>query len=252
MAHVGTNEQELDLALAAELQAALLPKACPTDCPHHIAAARNRMCAGVGGDFYDFMRINEDQIGLVIGDVMGHGVRASLIMAQIMGFLHSHPLELSRPVSIVAAVNEMLIGLGNRIGSVLSCSLLYVVIDVPTGIGLFVNAGHLAPFICRRRRTQPLHLEQRNMVLGVEEFTPVEACHTFSPAERLVMFTDGIIDAANPAGGRFGDDRLHAVVDEYLTADPDTCAEAVFRAVAEFRQGARQTDDETIVVIDRV
>lgn len=247
-----TTEQQFDLALAAELQAALLPKTCPTNCPHHVAAARNRMCAGVGGDFYDFIRINEDQIALVIGDVVGHGVRASLIMAQIMGFLRSRPDDLSRPQPIVVSLNKMLIDMGTSIGSVLSCSLLYGVIDAPTGTGFFVNAGHPRPFITDRSKSEPLHLGEPNMLLGVEEFSPTEACHTFLPGERLVMFTDGILDATNPAGERFGDARLQQTVNDHLSAQPEGCAEEVFQAVEQFRQDAQQTDDETIVVIDRV
>ncbi len=252
MAAPKTTEHELDLALAAELQAALLPKTCPTDCPHHVAAARNRMYAGVGGDFYDFLRINDEQIGLVIGDVVGHGVRASLVMAQIMGFLRSQPDELSRPIQIVATLNKMLIRLGDSIGSVLPCSLLYGVIDAPTGVGFFINAGHPLPFITDRKKTKPLHLGESNLLLGVEEFAPIEACHTFLPGERLVMFTDGIVEAANPAGELFGDARLHEVINECISIDPESCAERVFHAVQEFRQDAEQTDDETIVVIDRV
>ena len=250
--HANKIEQDLDLALAAELQEALLPKACPTGCPHHVAAARNRMCGAVGGDFYDFLRINEDQIAVVIGDVVGHGVRASLIMAQIMGFLRFETAKMSRPARMVESLNRMLISLGDRIDSVLSCSLLYGVIDGPTGVGFFVNSGHPRAFICGRNTTEPLHLGRADLLLGIEEFAPTEACHTFSPGERLVMFTDGIPDAANPADQRFGDARLHRAINEYLSADPEGCAEGVFRAVEEFRQGAPQTDDETIVVIDRV
>jgi len=252
MAHTGPTEQDLDLALAAELQAALLPKACPTDCPHHIAAARNRMCAGVGGDFHDFLRINDEQIALVIGDVIGHGVRASLIMAQIMGFLRSDRPRQSRPAQMIAALNTTLIDLGERIDSILSCSLLYGVIDAPTGAGFFVNAGHPGPFLCDRRKGDFHRLGRPDILLGVEEFRPTEACHTFRPGERLVMFTDGIVEAADPAGERFGDERLRDVVRECLPADPESCAEAVFRCVQEFRGDARQMDDETIVVVDRV
>ncbi len=87
MSRTKTTEQELDLALAGELQSALLPKACPADCPHHVAAARNRMCAGVGGGVYDFLKLNDDQIALVIEDVVGYGMRTLLVMAQIVGFL---------------------------------------------------------------------------------------------------------------------------------------------------------------------
>jgi sigma-B regulation protein RsbU (phosphoserine phosphatase) len=252
MAHPRATEQELDLALAAELQAALLPKSCPTDCPHHVAAARNRMCAGVGGDFHDFLRINEEQIALVIGDVIGHGIRASLVMAQIMGFLRSDRSRQSRPAQMVAALNGALIDLGDRIDSVLSCSLLYGVIDAPTGTGFFVNAGHPGPLICDRRKGGLHRLGRPDMLLGVEEFPPTEVCHTFHPGERLVMFTDGIVEAASPGGERFGDRRLRDVVNEHLAADPEACADAVFRSVEQFRGDAPQMDDETIVVVDRV
>ena len=243
---------EGDLALAAELQAALLPKACPTDCPHHVVAARNRMCGGVGGDFYSFLRINDEQIALVIGDVVGHGVRASLVMAQIMGFLQSDRPKLSRPGQVVTSLNRMLLELGDRIDSILHCSLLYGVIDIPTGAGFFVNAGHPPPFVCDRRKSELLHLGRPDILLGIEEYTPAEACHTFRPGERLVMFTDGIAEAVNPDGERFGDGRFHEVIGEHLSSDPESCAEGVFRAVDDFRRDAKQTDDETIVVIDRI
>ncbi len=247
-----TTEKELDLALASELQAALLPKTCPRDCPNHLAAARNRMCAGVGGDFYDFLHINDEQIALVIGDVVGHGVRASLIMAQIMGFLHSEHAKLGRPGQMAEFLNKMLLDLGERTGSVLHCSLLYAVIDTPTGAGFFVNAGHPPPFICDRSKTEPLHLGHPDVLLGVEEFKAAGACHTFEPGDRLVMFTDGITDATNPTGQRFGNQRFREVLNQYLRSDPQSCADGVFRAVDEFRQDAEQQDDETIVVIDRI
>jgi sigma-B regulation protein RsbU (phosphoserine phosphatase) len=251
MTEMSDTSLDLDLALAAELQAALLPKFCPRDCPNHVAAARNRMCTGVGGDFYDFLRINDDQIALVIGDVVGHGVRASLIMAQIMGFLQSEHAKLARPKEIVEFLNRMLIDLGDKIGEVLHCSLLYAVIDTPTGVGFFVNAGHPPPLICDRNASQPLHLGRPDMLLGVEEFRPAEACYTFNPGDRLVMFTDGITDANNPSGEQFGKERFQKVINECLHLDPQSCADAVFQAVEAFRQDAKQTDDETIVVIDR-
>ena len=210
--HPRTTEQDLDLALAAELAAALLPKTCPHDCPNLAAAARNRMCAGVGGDFYDFLRINDEQIALVIGDVVGHGVRASLIMAQIMGFLQSEHAQLARPKQIVTFLNRMLLDLGERIGSVLHCSLLYAVIDTPTGVGFFVNAGHPPPFICDSDKSELLHLGHSDMLLGIEEFHPTGACHTFKPGDRLVMFTDGITDATDPTGERFGEERFREVI----------------------------------------
>ncbi|MFP3937089.1 MAG: SpoIIE family protein phosphatase, partial [Phycisphaerae bacterium] len=85
MPPVSDTESDVELALAAELQAALLPRECPDDCPHQKAAARNRMSGAVGGDFYTFLRLHRDQIAILIGDVVGHGVHAALVMSQIMG-----------------------------------------------------------------------------------------------------------------------------------------------------------------------
>jgi phosphoserine phosphatase RsbU/P len=246
------EEHKQDLALAAELQAALLPRQCPQQCTHQATAARNRMCKSVGGDFYDFIRINDDQIALVIGDMIGHGVRASLLMANIMGWLRSEPKNRSKPREVIIALNKLLIELGNRIGSPMPCSLFYLVIDQPTGMGLFVNAGHPRPFLCERDKPHTLHLNLRNMLLGVEEFDPQEGCNTFTPGQRLVLYTDGILDAANPKGDRFGPNRLEKIISRHPDLTPDQLTEKVFTEIDLFRQDAPQTDDETIVVFDRI
>lgn len=242
----------LDLALAAELQSALLPKACPDDCPHQVAAARNRMCGSVGGDFYDFIRVNEDQMVFLIGDVVGHGVRASLLMAQLMGHLRSRPTSLVRPVEIVSDLNRTLIEAGERIGTVLPVSLFYAVIDAPTGISFFVNAGHPRPLLCDRDKCQSMQMGPRNLLLGVEECDFVEGCHTFTPGQRLILYTDGVLDAADHRSRHFGEARLREIVGRHAEQSPQACADAVFDAIAAFRNGAPQFDDETIAIIDRV
>ena len=141
MNNLGTLEGQLDLALASELQSALLPSALPKPMPGHAAGACNRMCGSVGGDFYDFLRINSDQVAIVIGDVSGHGVRAALVMAQIIGWLRAKPELRSRAVETVRQLNRMLIRLGELTGSVTTCSLVYIVLDVPTGIAFLVTPG---------------------------------------------------------------------------------------------------------------
>lgn len=244
------SEHQLDLALAAELQAALLPRTCPTDCPHQVAAARNRMSATIGGDFHDFLRVNDEQIAMVVGDVVGHGVRSSLLMAQIMGYLRSiRPNIRSRPSEVIALLNRMLIDLGERTNSVLPCTLFYAVIDLPSGVCFFVNCGHPRPFLCTRDGIGTL--TSGNILLGVQPFDPVEDCITFEPGQRLVLYTDGIPDAADPSGQRFGDVRLRDVIGARLADNAKACADAIFDAVADFRSTAPQTDDETVVVIDR-
>ncbi|HAU36689.1 MAG TPA: hypothetical protein DCX07_03100 [Phycisphaerales bacterium] len=252
MHSIEDSEHQQDLRLAAELQAALLPTECPADCPHQLAAAKNRMCGSVGGDFLDFIRINEDQTAVVIGDVIGHGVRASLLMAKIMGVLRSRPPALARPAEMVASLNEMLIDLGNRVGGVMPCTMFYAVLDLPTGVSFFVNAGHSSPFLVERPERSIQHLGFHDLLLGVEKYTPNEGCITFTPGQRLVLYTDGVCDAANPQNHRFGEKRLRELIAAGSDLSPQELATTVFATVDAFRRGAAQVDDETIVVIDRV
>jgi len=244
--------QDYDLALAAELQAALLPGTCPADCEHQSAAARNRMCGLVGGDFYDFFRINDDQVALVIGDVVGHGVRASLLMAQIMGWLRGEVERRSRPSEVITDLNLMLVDLGNRVGQIMICSLFYAVIDMPTGISFFVNAGHPRPLLFDSSDGQIMPLGGQNILLGVEPFCPVEGCHTFLAGQRLVLFTDGLTDASNATGQNFGDDRLLDLVHQTRPLTPAGAADEIFRRIQLFRGNGPQTDDETLVIVDRL
>jgi len=252
MADVRKTEEAQELALAAELQSALLPKQCPTHCEHQVAAAKNRMSGSVGGDFYDFIRINDDQIALVIGDMVGHGVRASLLMANIMGWLRSSPANLSKPVRLMADLNLMLLDLWNRVGSPMPCSIFYMVIDLPSGCAFFVNAGHPRPFLCDRDQCATFHLGARNMLLGVQEFEPEEGCNEFTPGQRLVLYTDGIPDAMNRRGEQFGHERLSELLNRSQDGTPESLTELVFNELDKFRDGAGQLDDETIVVFDRI
>lgn len=249
MSELDRNVEDEDLALAAELQSALLPQTCPSCHPHHEAAAKNRMCLGVGGDFYDFLRLNEDQIALLIGDVVGHGVRASLMMAQIMGYLRNEGMRKTSPTQVVAGLNRMLLDLGERVNDVMPCSLFYGVLDLPSGTCFFVNAGHPWPILCDGVKCR--WIGAHDMLLGVEDFEPAEQCHTFTSGQRLVLYTDGLTDAFNGAGERFGPSRLLDLVSSALERGADDLAEHVFAEVDAFRAGSASGDDETIVVIDR-
>jgi serine phosphatase RsbU (regulator of sigma subunit) len=249
---MSVREDESDIVLASRLQAALLPDTCPGDCGNHVMEAANRMSGGVGGDFYDLIRLNQDQIVIMIGDVIGHGIRAALVMAQIMGFTRSGKHRLSRPLSMIRSINDLLIDLGEKAGTMLTCSLVYGVIDTPTGTAIFVNAGHPYPILFDAEGGNPHSFGPTDLMLGVEDFEPTEICHTFLPGERMVMFTDGIVEAHNHESEQFGDERFRQVLTECRSGNPRECVDAVFGAVDEFRGGIEQEDDETVIVIDRI
>jgi len=246
------GKSELDLALAAELQAALMPSDWRIDASDYRAAVINRMCGRVGGDFCDFMRLNCDQVAVAVGDVGSHGVRASLLMARIMGLLRGRPIQCARPSAIVRLVNEMLLDLGDRLGTAMNCSLFYVVLDTPTGTAFFVNDGMPLPALTDRRSGTFLRLGPQGTMLGIRDFEPEEGCHTFTPGQRLTLCTDGVFNAADRGDQPFGAQRLDNVLRNYTHAPCHACAEAVFDAVDDFRRGTRQRDDETILIVDRL
>lgn len=223
------------------------------NCVNQAAAARNRMCGTVGGDFHDFLQINGDQTAIVVGDVVGHGVRSSLLMAQIMGFLRSSDAKKrSRPTTIVAQLNRMLIELGERTNTVLPCSLFYGVVDGPTGVFFFVNAGHPRPLLCGQAGCSVVELSSSNMLLGVQDFDVQEDCITFQTGQRLVLYTDGLTDAIGSRGQRFGEERLHKLIGDCRPVNASQCADSIFEHIAGFRGQVPQNDDETVVVLDRL
>lgn len=243
------KELQCSLVLAGEAQRALLPLRCPSGWTQFRITARNQMCGSVGGDFYDFTRINERQVAVCIGDVMGHDVRAALLMAQILGFLRSE--HRNRTVQIVSDLNQALLALGDKIGTVLTCSLFYTILDAPSGTVFFVNAGHPPPYLYDPR-TGKLHpLGSNGTVLGVQRFEAVEMSNTLGPGARMVLYTDGILDACNTAGERFGRGRLEEAIRKHGAQDLEGFVDMILVEVSEFRQDVPQVDDESIVVVDR-
>jgi CheY-like chemotaxis protein len=244
------RELECSMTLAGEAQRALLPLKCPPGWGQFTATARNRMCGSVGGDFYDFTRINEDQVAVCIGDVMGHDVRAALLMAQILGFLRSE--QRNRTIQIVTDLNRSLLALGDKIRTALTCSLFYTILDAPTGAAFFVNAGHPPAYLCEPRTGKIDRLGSNEIPLGIERFQAVEMCHALGPGCRMVLYTDGILEACNPAGQCYGSGRLEDAIRQHAAQGQDACADGIMAEVSEFRQDAPQTDDESVVVVDRL
>lgn len=247
---INAAKDRLELALAGEVQRALLPQKCPLGCPHFRAAARSRTCGSIGGDLHDFIRINEDQIAVVIGDVVGHGVSAALVMAMILGFLRSE--RDSRPARIVSALNHIILALGQKIDAPLTCSLFYAVLDVRHSSALFVNAGHPRPYLCDRRSGTISLLGKHELLLGVQEYQAQERYLTFRCGERMVLYTDGIAEARDGAREPWGRRCLEEALRKHADQQPDEYADSIMAEVDEFRHNASREDDETIIVIDRV
>ena len=245
------NADPLDLALAAEFQRALLPELCP-ELPQSQGACGGRMCGYVGGDFYDIIRLNDEQIALLIGDVVGHGVRAALLMAKIMGMLRAGARQAARPAHVGDSINTLLLELGQRAGSALLCTLFYAVMDNPSQTLFFINAGHPPPLILGRSSGRIVPTGATDPPLGVDEIALTEMCGELEPGGRLVLYTDGLLDVTDPQNQLFGRRRLEQALQAGAQDPPLRALESVFQEIDLFADGSARRDDQSLVLLDRL
>ncbi len=241
---------EHDLQIAAAIQQALLPTQCP-HCPHGRMAAGHRMVREVGGDFYDFPFAGDGKTAILIGDVMGHGVSAGLLMAMIVGLLRRDARRHTDPLSAARLVNDHLINIEQQVGHAVTCSLFYAVLDMESRRFEYVNAGHPPPVVCNRELCLISGLSATCPVLGAIESSEVDkAVHTFTDEERIVLYTDGVTEACNPRGDAFGRTRLHQVASENVRLKPVELLSEIFRALDAFAEGCPADDDQSVVIVD--
>ena len=246
MANTNTS---LDMQLAAAVQDALLTESLPA-CRCGKMVLQNRMCRDIGGDFYHFRQLGQDQVALAIGDVVGHGTAAALVMTLIMGILRADRPDQRRPSRIVEVVNNALLKLGDRLDQPVTCTLIYGIVDLPSGLLLYINAGHPRPIIFNRREGASQELYGSSLMLGVQPGVEAECCHNFVEDDRLVLFTDGISECRDAEDVMFGPERLVEQVVSSGGVNPGELAGGIFERIDAYTNQAPREDDQTLVIID--
>ena len=236
-----------DLVLAQAVQQALLPKECP-HCEGALMAARYRPAEHVGGDFYDFMHLGPEQIGLLIGDVIGHGINSALVMALLLGHLRANRPQRLHPAKVINEANDLLVKLGDDTDELMLCTMFYAVLDIPSRILFYLNAGHHPPLCCRQG--QVTSLTTNALLLGVQEFQAEEQCHQFEPGDRMMLYTDGIIEARNSQGDLFSLERLTEILRKQCGNPAEQAVNNIFTELESFSSGQGPDDDATVVVLD--
>ena len=233
-----------ELQIASEVQRSILPQQLPADqrllLASHITAARE-----VGGDFYDYFRIDEDHLALVIADVSGKGVPAALFMAITRTLLKSTAMFVKAPSSCMRRLNDLLAAENEQMMFV---TIFYGVLHLPTGELRYVNAGHNPPYLLRASGGAQVLPRTGGVAVAVsEDFVYQEALLQLDVGDRLFLFTDGVTEAFNPEEQAFGDARLEGILQD-LAGSPATPSELiaeVLKQVHEFENGAPQADDIT-------
>lgn len=243
------NQERLkkDLEFARTIQEGFLPES-PPKVPGWNFASKYRPAQEVGGDFYDFIPVSKDLMGVLIGDVSGKGVPAALYMARLMSDFRFYATGLSSPGDIMGQINQILVERSRRGMFVTLC---YILIHLEEGNLTMVNAGHLSPLIRNNSgRVKPLE-GSANTPLGIiEDQTFNEIHYKMEPGESLALITDGIIEAKNPKGTLFGEKRLNRIIASPFRS-ASKLSSLILDGVTRFAKGAAQHDDLTLVCFKR-
>lgn len=235
-----------ELRLARTVQQTLLPQTLPA-LDGWALAAHFEPAHEVSGDFYDLLLLDERHLALVIGDVVGKGMPAALLMASARSLIRTIARQKQAPGIVLHEVNEVL-NQDMPAGMFVTC--LYGVLDLETGIFRFANSGHNLPY--RRGPGAAQALYARGMPLGLmpcQDYDESEA--TLAPGEALLFYSDGIIETHNASRAMYGSQRLARVISDY--GGPGVgLAQAVLEDVRGYTGAEHeQEDDITVLVVAR-
>jgi phosphoserine phosphatase RsbU/P len=246
--HMEKLKQDSEIAIAKNVQQALLPKSLPTVAGYDFFASYDTALA-VGGDYYDAILLENGKICLSFGDVAGKGVPASLVMSRISSVVQSTLRYVDDPGEAVEAINNHMCA-----SAVEGRFVTYIlaIVDTHSHEMRLVIAGHMSPMVRKPDGTiEEFDEESVGIPIGVLEDYPFDVLsRTIQPGETVLFYTDGVSEAMNPAGDLYGEKRVR----EFLRKSRGTPAEigkALLADVRSHAKGRDQNDDITIMVFGR-
>jgi sigma-B regulation protein RsbU (phosphoserine phosphatase) len=238
---------EQELALAASIQQDLFPKRLPELAATRLAA-RNRQARQVGGDYYDVLEAGAGAHLLCVADISGKGVAASLLMANLQATLRALLSANPALTELAARTSDLLYASTPASKYATAFFLLY---DAAPGTAEFVNGGHNEGLVLRASGEVEL-LRATGMPVGLLPCRAYEAgAFVLGAGDLLLLYTDGVTEADNPAGEEFGLDRTIECVKRHRTAAPEELLDHLFASIDAFVAGAQQHDDITALVLQR-
>ncbi len=238
-----------ELSVAQRIQQSILPHAFPTDGAEmrfdmyaHMEAAKQ-----VGGDFYDFFFLDDQHLGVVIGDVSGKGVPAAIYMAMSRTLIRSTALGGVTVAECMAHVNDVL---SSESDSGMFVTVFYGILDVRTGDFTYCNAGHNEPCVLQPSGKVEMLKGANGLVLGVMGGMPYEQLTLrMQPGDSVYLYTDGVTEAMDAAGGMYSDERLLENLALHTERAPADLVHRILDDVRGFTIGAAQSDDITSLAL---
>ncbi|HBZ00314.1 MAG TPA: hypothetical protein DEO84_03230, partial [candidate division Zixibacteria bacterium] len=254
-AQVNVVEQERlqkEMQVAQEIQHALLPRHFP-DIEGYDISTVYRAAKDVGGDYFDFVQIDKDVLGIIVADVSGKGVPGSLVMTMIRTALRLEARENYSPTDILGKVNHFVT---DDVKRGMFITIFFITLDSAKRTISYASAGHNPMILYRKDSDNCYFLNTRGMPLGIAlpdgvsfedslEFDRVK----LKKDDMLVIYTDGITEAMNKADEQFGNDRLIQFIKSHAELPPEEFTKKLDAELHRFTGGAPQGDDITLVVI---
>jgi sigma-B regulation protein RsbU (phosphoserine phosphatase) len=247
-----TNERRLlsietELETARQIQSSILPARVPELENLRIAASYYPMTA-VAGDFYQFVRSDNNHLGILVADVSGHGIPAALISSMIKVAMQSVAVHADNPSQVLGGLNRILCSEAH--GQFASAA--YVWVDTENRNALYSAAGH-PPLLCWRNASGELQpIESNGLLFGVEPDAEYPVCSVaLESSDHFLLYTDGVTETENAAGEAFGDRQLELVVRNNRLQPASELSRQVLSELQKWRPATvNQQDDITLIVVD--
>jgi len=252
------QQMEEELQMARELQIALLPQQFPTvprGVPAHESALRFLSLyfptGDVSGDFFSVFPIGEKAAGVLICDVMGHGVRSALITGMIRGLVEEHAQLAADPGQLLTRINRALAEILKQAGTTMFATCFYLVADVEASELRFANAGHPSALHLRREGALAENLDGQDVrgpAMGI--FSSASYTTVTRPMERgdmVMLFTDGLFEVEDATGSFFTEEQLRQTVSRHATLAPEDFFDRVLRDIRKYSQRENFADDVCVV-----
>lgn len=245
------ERMESELRIATDIQMGFLPREgleAANDSAVIETRAYIRPAREVGGDFYDYFRIGEDKLFFALGDVSDKGIPAALFMAVTMTLLKGKMSPGMTPGELLTSVNRELYKDDSTMFATIFCGVL----DVGTGSLLYSDGGHCPPYLVRESGDVEQLKGKKGLPLGVmDDMIYADNEVVLGWGDRLVLYTDGITEAEDRQQEQYGYSRLHELLKRELASGQTKLLEHMVRDVDMFANGAIQSDDMAVLVVDR-
>ncbi len=241
------KQHEKELALAHETQRSLLPRVLPQFEGFHIHAY-NKPTNDLGGNFYDFKQLGEQEWMGVLADVSGKGISAALYSSMVLGALSMEFRSGTAPQEVLNRVNHLLFekSLPNQFVT------LFLFVLGPDGVGRFISAGHTPVYLYRSSTGAIEELVSDAYMLGLFDFAKYRSRKFhLNEGDILIVSSDGLTKAQNLRREEFGEEGLREIVEREAPSGGQAIERGCLQGLEEFTQGMPQTDDITFVIVER-